>query len=66
MKIKLELQFPYPAMNEVMKVVKANSLNIISQEMALDCMLPLSFRAGLKAEVLEKLEEVEALSIRLD
>lgn len=65
-KIKLELRFPYPAMNEVMKVVKANGLTIISQQMALDCMLTLSFRAGLKDEVLEKLEEIEALSVRLD
>jgi uncharacterized YigZ family protein len=65
-KVELELKFPYPAMNEVMKVIKGHSLEIISQEMELDCKLILSFREGLAAQVREKLDEIEGVLIRKD
>lgn len=65
-KTTLELRFPYPAMNEVMKVVKSHELEIGSQEMQLDCKMTLTFREGLKAQVLEKLEEIEGLVIKSD
>lgn len=65
-KISLELKFPYPVMNEVMKVVKAHDLEIVSQEMELDCKLTLSFREGLRAQVFAKLEEIASLVITTD
>lgn len=65
-KIELELNFPYPAMNEVMKVVKAHSLEIKAQEMNLDCQMVLSFREGLSEQVISKLEEIENLKIKSD
>ncbi|MBN7811635.1 YigZ family protein [Algoriphagus sp. H41] len=60
-KIALDIRFPYPAMNEVMKVVKTHELEILSQEMALDCQMKLSFREGLAAQVVPSLEEIEGL-----
>lgn len=65
-KFKLEVRFPYQVMNEVMKVVKSYELEIVSQEMELDCKMILSFREGLTAPVLGKLEEIEGLSINSD
>lgn len=65
-KLKLELTFPYPAMNEVMKVVKAHNLEILAQEMSLDCKMTLSMREGLGEQVLSKLEEIENLVIKND
>ncbi len=62
-KIPLDLRFPYPAMNAVMKVVKAHDIEILSQEMALDCRMILSLNEGLSAQVLAKLEEIDGLSI---
>ncbi len=57
-KVSINLQFPYPSMNEVMKVVKALELDIISQEMSLDCKMRLAFREGLSDLVLEKLKDI--------
>lgn len=57
-KVELELNFPYPAMNEVMKVVKAQNLEIKAQEMGLDCKMTLSMREGLRELVLSKFEEI--------
>lgn len=65
-KLELELNFPYPAMNEVMKVVKAHNLEIITQEMSLDCKMTLAMREGLGEQVLSKLEEIENLVIKND
>lgn len=65
-KFELELSFSYPAMNEVMKVVKAQSLEIKSQEMSLDCKMILSMREGLREQVISKLEEIETLVIKTD
>lgn len=65
-KVELELTFPYPAMNEVMKVVKAQNLAIKAQEMSLDCQMTLSIREGLREQVLSKLEEIENISVKID
>lgn len=65
-KVELELNFPYPVMNEVMKVVKSNNLEIIAQEMSLDCKMTLSIKEGLREPVLSKLEEIENLRIKSD
>lgn len=65
-KISLNLRFPYPSMNEVMKVVKAHELEIFSQEMELDCKMTLIFREGLKDQVYTKLEGIEGLKINND
>ncbi len=65
-KISLALRFPYPAMNDVMKVVKAHDLEILSQEMELDCRMILSIREGLADQVLAKLEEIDGVVINPD
>lgn len=65
-KVSLNLEFPYPAMNEVMKVVKTHDLEITSQEMGLECKMVLSLREGLATRVRTKLEEVEGVEISSD
>ena len=60
-KTSIKIRFPYPAMNEVMKIVKAHDLEIIEQERALDCQMSLSFRAGLTELVQPKLVEIDGL-----
>lgn len=65
-KISLELNFPYPVMNDVMKVIKAHDLEIVSQEMELDCKMTLLFREGLANQVSAKLKEIEGLVLNND
>ncbi|WP_026967015.1 IMPACT family protein [Algoriphagus terrigena] len=65
-KVTLKLTFPYPAMNEVMKVVKAYELEILSQEMTLDCRMVLSLREGLASQVQEKLKDIQDLVVTGD
>ena len=62
-KISLDFRFAYPVMNDVMKVIKAYDLEIVSQEMNLDCQFVLSVRQGLATPVRSKLEEIPGLKI---
>lgn len=62
----ITLTFPYPSMNDVMKVVKSLDLEIINQKMELDCELTLRFRSGLKDQVLAQIEFVENLTLSSD
>src|SRR5690606_31775566 len=39
-----EIKFDYPEMNVVMRLIKEHNLNIIAQELALDCKIFLSVR----------------------
>ena len=61
---EVSIHFPYPSMNEVMKVVKKLEVEISSQTMELDCAFSLKFRAGLKTQVLESLESIEGLNFQ--
>ena len=59
------IQFPYQVMNEVMKLVKAHDLQIVSQEMTLDCQMTLEFRKGLEELIVNSLGEIEKLELNL-
>jgi uncharacterized YigZ family protein len=60
-KTGLEIKFPYPAMNEVMKIIKTFELDIISQKMEIDCLFTLESRESFLEKVLEKLQDIEGL-----
>lgn len=60
------IQFGYPQMNEVMKIVKAENLDIKNQELGLDCLVKLELRKGLLDQVTEKLQEIDGLMIKSD
>lgn len=62
-KTTVTIHFPYPVMNDVMKLIKTHDLQIISQEMTLDCRLKLEFRKGLEELIVSSLEEIEELEL---
>ncbi|TXE10978.1 IMPACT family protein [Algoriphagus aquimarinus] len=64
-KTSVSIQFPYPVMNDVMKLIKAHDLDILSQEMTLDCQMNLEFRKGLEELIVSSLEEIEGLELTL-
>ncbi|MBN3582908.1 YigZ family protein [Algoriphagus aestuarii] len=59
----VRIKFQYPAMNEVMKLVKSHELEITDQEMALDCKMTIEFRKGIEPILIESLNEIEELEI---
>ncbi|PZX59258.1 putative YigZ family protein [Algoriphagus ratkowskyi] len=64
-KTSVSIHFPYPVMNDVMKLIKSYDLQIVSQEMALDCQMKLEFRKGLEELIVHSLEEIENLELTI-
>lgn len=59
----VKIRFPYPQMNEVMKLVKTLDLEIRDQTMNLDCQLSLQMRQNLFKEVFHSLQAIDLLEI---
>ena len=64
-KTSVSIHFPYPVMNDVMKLIKTHELQILFQEMTMDCQMQLEFRKGLEELIISSLEEIEGLELSL-
>ena len=60
---ELKLQFTYPQMNQVMKLVKDFDLKIIGQKMELSCEMTLGVRLGNEVGLRKKVSEIHGISI---
>jgi uncharacterized YigZ family protein len=63
---QLSIQFGYPQMNDVMKIIKVENIALKSQELSMDCRFTLEFREGILDRVVEKLSDIEGLLIKHD
>ena len=63
---QVKIQFPYPAMNEVMKVIKTHELTIIDQQMSLGCEITLEVKKGMAELVRLKFGDIDQLTILSD
>ena len=59
-----ELKFDYPEMNVVMRLIKEHNLNIIAQELALDCKIFLSVRQRMADEIYDKFSNIYKVEIK--
>lgn len=64
-KTSVNIRFPYPVLNDVMKLIKFHDLTIYAQEMMLDCEMQLEFRKGLEKSIISSLEEIEGLELTI-
>lgn len=60
------LQFAHEQMNDMMRLVKENNLNVLSQQFDTFCSLQISIRKTKVNEVLGKLEKILGLKISYD
>jgi len=59
-----EITYPYIAMNDVMKILKDESIHQSDQLFELECKIKIWFRASLSEKILERLNRVEGLTYR--
>ncbi|WP_316811879.1 IMPACT family protein [Pedobacter heparinus] len=59
-----ELRFDYLLMNDVMKLVKEEKLNILSQNFDNSCIIQLEIRKSALNSVLGKIEKVEGIQVK--
>lgn len=58
------LQFPYSALNKVMKIIKEENLQQSDQVFELDCSMKIHFRASQENRIRNKMELVDQLKFR--
>ncbi|HSM63811.1 MAG TPA: YigZ family protein, partial [Gillisia sp.] len=58
------LQFDYPEMNVVMRIIKEHNLNVIDQQLALDCKIFISVRKKESEAIFEKFSSVYKVEIK--
>jgi putative IMPACT (imprinted ancient) family translation regulator len=58
------LKFDYPEMNVVMRIIKEHNLNVIDQQLALDCKIFISVRKKESETIFEKFSSVYKVEIK--
>jgi uncharacterized YigZ family protein len=56
---KYEILFPYEAMNDVMKIVKSNNLEVLEQQFEMECKLVVLVRKTMLNQVVPAFEGIE-------
>jgi uncharacterized YigZ family protein len=58
-----EVLFPYEAMNDVMKMVKSNNLEVVEQVFEMDCKLVLLIRKTMLNQLVPAFEDIEKVEV---
>jgi uncharacterized YigZ family protein len=61
-----ELTFPYPALNDVMKIIKDEDINQSGQKYELECCISLNFKRSKGERILERFSRIEGLKYKLN
>ena len=61
--VTLHVQFPYIAINDVMKILKDMTPNILSRQFEIECQITLSIRRNQYTTLCQRLSQIESLSI---
>lgn len=59
-----ELQFEYPMMNEIMKLIKEERLTVQSQDLDNYCQIKIEIRKSCLNNILEKIEKIDGIKIK--
>lgn len=63
-KADLQLSFEYPKMNDVMRIIKEENLEITSQELYLDCKIIIAVRLKELNSIQERFDAVYGIEVR--
>ncbi len=63
---QITILFQYPAMNDVMKIIKDSRADIQKQEFALDCKMVISIREGSSGHLISQLNRIELVEAKLE
>ncbi|MDD2565164.1 MAG: YigZ family protein [Salinivirgaceae bacterium] len=59
----LEIRFQYPSMGDVMRIIKDNDLEIVEQELLVDCRIQVSIAKGVYDEIVGKFEDLRSCNL---
>ena len=59
-----EITYPYSSMNNVMKTLKEENIDLSDHKFDLQCTINISFKASVRDRILKKLSRIEGLTFR--
>src|SRR5664280_3139928 len=59
-----KITYPYISMNDVMRILKDESINQSQQSFALECRILINFRVSAKEKILHRLSRIDGLTYR--
>ncbi len=59
-----EIKYSYPVMNEVMKIIKEESVTQTGHQFGLECMININFRVSAKERILDRFTRIEGVSLK--
>jgi len=59
-----EITFQYVSMNDVMKIIKEENINLSDQIFEINCLIRLNFRVSARDKILSRLARIEGLEYR--
>lgn len=65
-KTSIHLAFEYALLNKVMQIIKEENLEIIEQDMYLDCKMTIAIRTSLAPIILNRFEAIYGILVKLD
>jgi uncharacterized YigZ family protein len=65
-KNRINLYFQYPAMNDVMKLIKDTKAEIVHQEFTIDCRMTLQIRTSAAEGLINDLNRIESTEAQID
>lgn len=63
--VNFELQFEYTEINKIMRLIKEKNLNIVRQEMDMNCNFEISVRKNEKENILKNFEDLQGVKIKI-
>jgi uncharacterized YigZ family protein len=60
-----KISFPYPALNDVMKIIKDEEINQSAQKFELECFISINFRRSKGEKILGRFSRIEGLKYKL-
>ena len=60
-----EITYPYISMNDVMRILKDESIDQSHQSFALECRIRINFRVSAKEKILHRLSRIDGLTYRV-
>jgi uncharacterized YigZ family protein len=59
-----EIKYPYPSMNDVMKIIKEENVEQSDHSFDMECRIIISFRSSVRDRILKRFDRIEGLSYR--
>ena len=60
----IDIRFQYPSMGDVMRIIKDHDLEIVEQELMIDCRIQIAIAKSIFSQILQRFEDLRSCDIK--